>query len=67
MPLLKVARYVNATAGHLFVPHRSNYFRFIVRDNRIFYLSHFFPGYNETANSFYESAGCPLLTRYDSF
>ena len=42
MPLIKVAQNANATAGQSFIPHTNNYFRFVVKNNRIFYVTHFF-------------------------
>ena len=62
MALLKVVQNVNATACQLFFPHLNNYFRFVVKNNRIFYMSHFFSYYYETANFFTN----PLLYLYQS-
>ena len=47
MSLLKIAQNVNTTAGQQFFPHLRNYFRFEVKNNRIIYVSNFFPCYYE--------------------
>ena len=39
----------NTNAG-LYFPHLSNYFRFSVKDNRVFFMCNFFLVYYETAN-----------------
>jgi len=54
MALLKAAQNVNATTGQSFFLHLNNYFRFVVKTNRIFYMSHFFSYY-------YTHQNCLLL------
>ena len=62
MTLLKVAQNVNDTACQLVFPHLNNYIRFVVKNNHILYMSHFFSYYYETANFFMT----PLLYLYQS-
>ena len=67
MPLLKVLQNVNATAGQYFFPHLNNYFRFFVINNRISYVSHFFPLLLWNSEFLYESAVVSLPICHDSF